>query len=98
MQTTLEKMAFSVRDFCTRNGISTPTYYKMRAAGYGPREMRFGSVVRISVEAEIDWRYAREHPGEAERVQIERQAQVHKRRSDGAVARTNHVANAMAGR
>jgi len=59
---------YTIPEFCQRFGISTPTYYKMRAAGIGPREMRMmGSVIRISADAVRDWIAARENPtaGEA---------------------------------
>ncbi|HEX2020069.1 MAG TPA: hypothetical protein VGO17_14115 [Aurantimonas sp.] len=88
------KMAFSVRQFCARNGISTPTYYKLRASKRGPREMRFGSVVRISIEAEADWRRAREYPDMEERARIEQQRRKLKQRSSNAVKNTVHVASA----
>ncbi|WAJ27043.1 hypothetical protein [Antarcticirhabdus aurantiaca] len=83
--TAVEKMAFGIREFCERNSISTPTYYKMKAQGLGPSEMRFGSVVRVSVEAEAAWRAARSAPGEAEREQVARQAAALKRRSERAL-------------
>ncbi|RWD88635.1 hypothetical protein [Mesorhizobium sp.] len=48
--------AISITEFCRRFGISTPTYFKMRAEGRGPREVRMaGSVVRITPEAIRDW-------------------------------------------
>lgn len=48
--------AFTIPALCRYIGISTPTYYKMRAEGRGPREMRMsGSVVRISADAARDW-------------------------------------------
>ncbi|TIM48783.1 transcriptional regulator [Mesorhizobium sp.] len=48
--------AISIPEFCRRFGISTPTYYKMRAEGQAPREIRMvGAVVRISAEAIRDW-------------------------------------------
>ncbi|ESX23027.1 helix-turn-helix domain-containing protein [Mesorhizobium sp. LSJC264A00] len=51
-----DRDGYTIPEFCRRFGISTPTYYKMRAAGEGPREMRkVGSVVRISAGAIADW-------------------------------------------
>ncbi|AZO12533.1 hypothetical protein EJ074_27970 [Mesorhizobium sp. M3A.F.Ca.ET.080.04.2.1] len=48
--------AISIPEFCRRFGISTPTYYSIRAKGRGPREVRIaGSVVRITPEAICDW-------------------------------------------
>ncbi|MER8979445.1 helix-turn-helix domain-containing protein [Mesorhizobium sp. M0870] len=51
-----DRDGYSIPEFCRRFGISTPTYYKMRAEGCAPREIRLvGSVVRISAEAIRDW-------------------------------------------
>lgn len=48
--------AISIPEFCRRFDISTPTYYKMRAEGGAPREIRMvGAVVRISADAVRDW-------------------------------------------
>jgi hypothetical protein len=55
-----EQQAFKIPLFCQRNNICVPFYYKLKSLGLGPREMRFGSAVRISIEAERDWRAARE--------------------------------------
>lgn len=55
-----ERLAFTVTSFCKAHEISTPTYYRLRKEGKGPREMRIGSEVRISVEAAAEWRRARE--------------------------------------
>ncbi|QIA23279.1 helix-turn-helix domain-containing protein [Mesorhizobium sp. AA22] len=53
----------SIPEFCRRFRISTPTYYKMRAEGCGPRELRMaGQVVRIRPEAIRDWIADRESP------------------------------------
>ena len=61
-----EREGYSIPEFCTLLVISTPTYYKMRAAGQGPREMRMvGSVVRISAEAFADWKRQREQAPDA---------------------------------
>ena len=93
-----ERAAFTLREFWTRNSMSGPTYYKMKAAGLGPREMRIGGKILISAQAEADWHFAREHPGEDERIQIKRQAEVQKRRSALAASSTRHVAEAEARR
>jgi len=59
----IQKQAFTVTSFCKAHEISTPTYYRLRREGKGPREMRVGSDIRISVEAAADWRRAREEDG-----------------------------------
>src|SRR5271169_6187819 len=62
----IEADAFTIGEFCKRNRISPPTYFKLRQAGLGPPEMRIGTVVRISREAAAAWRAARENPVGAE--------------------------------
>jgi hypothetical protein len=48
--------AFSISEFCRRNGFGKSTYYeKLRSAGLTPREMRIGKLVRITDDAERDW-------------------------------------------
>lgn len=50
------KLAFSIPEFCVAHGISESHFYQMRDRGHGPREMRFGNRVMISIEAAADWR------------------------------------------
>lgn len=58
---------YSINEFCVRFGMSTASYYKMRAVGQGPREMRMiGSVVRITESAIEDWKRERESDADAE--------------------------------
>lgn len=58
---------YSINEFCVRFGMSTATYYKMRAAGEGPREMRMvGTMVRITEDAIADWKREREDAAAAE--------------------------------
>jgi hypothetical protein len=54
------RMAFTINEFCTAHRISPAMYFKLRAAGLGPREMRALRKVTISVEAAAEWRRARE--------------------------------------
>jgi hypothetical protein len=54
------KSAFTVEEFCYRNGnISEGTYRSLRVAGLGPEEMRptgmSGGIVLISLAAEAAW-------------------------------------------
>jgi len=69
---TCERCAFSIAEFCLRNGIALSTYFKLKRESRGPREMRVFSAVRISLEAERDWRAAREQPSGEEARQIAR--------------------------
>jgi hypothetical protein len=57
-----ERVSFSIQDFCWRNDIGTGTYHKLKNAGLGPDEMRFGNVIRITAEAELKWQRARTYP------------------------------------
>jgi hypothetical protein len=45
----------TIEQFCSTNGISRSFYYKLKHAGLGPDEMRFGKAVRISSSAEAEW-------------------------------------------
>ncbi|MER8857414.1 hypothetical protein NKI09_07120 [Mesorhizobium sp. M0757] len=58
---------YSINEFCVRFAMSTATYFKMRAAGQGPREMRInGSFVRITEDAITDWKHERENDADAD--------------------------------
>ncbi len=46
----------TVAEFCKAEKISVSTYYNMKKAGLTPREMRFGSNVRITPEGHAEWR------------------------------------------
>jgi hypothetical protein len=59
------RKAASIEEFCEAHDLSRASYYNMRRAGIGPREMRVGSRVLISVEAASDWRLAREQAAAA---------------------------------
>lgn len=52
--------AFTIAEFCRRNAISRSMFYKIRALGRGPRLMLVGTHIRISIEAEADWKCASE--------------------------------------
>jgi len=52
--------AMSVQRFCAAHGISKAFFYKLRAEGRGPTEMKVGTRTLISVEAAADWRAERE--------------------------------------
>ena len=55
-----DRAAFTIAEFCEAHRISRSALYKMWAAGTGPRIMRAGSKVLISIEAAGDWRRERE--------------------------------------
>jgi hypothetical protein len=51
---------YSIASFAAAFGISESMYFKLRAEGRGPREMRLGSRVFITFEAAERWRIERE--------------------------------------
>jgi hypothetical protein len=59
------RAAYSIPEFCTAHRICEAFYYKLRAAGLGPREMRAGRRVTVSMEAAKEWRRARETASQA---------------------------------
>ena len=50
----------SIKSFCIAHGISESFFYKLREQGQGPREMRLGSRVFITLESAARWRIERE--------------------------------------
>ena len=49
-------LAFSIREFCLAHRISVPFYFRLKALGLGPREMKLGARRIISAEAATEWR------------------------------------------
>lgn len=62
------RAAFTIKEFCKAHRISEAMYFKLRDAGLGPREMRAGRRVTISLEAATDWRRAREAAKQATKI------------------------------
>jgi hypothetical protein len=59
----LERVAFSVPEFCFRNNISRQKYRGLRAEKRGPAEMRVDmNTVRITIEAERAWQLLMQAP------------------------------------
>lgn len=59
-QRTVEKMAFTIPEFCARHSISRAFYYELKKQGKTPREVRdLGRIPIITIEAETEWRAAR---------------------------------------
>lgn len=90
-----EEVVRTIKKFCFRNDMCVPKYYEMRAAGRGPKEMRYGTAVRISPEAEAEWRRARENPVGEEAAEIARTVKALQERgrkaAKRAVASSKHV-------
>jgi predicted DNA-binding transcriptional regulator AlpA len=56
----MDKLAYSISEFCALHGISRSAFYKARDAGQAPKLMRLGTRVLVSREAAAEWRRARE--------------------------------------
>ena len=92
----LEKIAFTIVEFCFRNSISRPTYHRLRSQGLGPTEMRIGlNLIRITVEAERDWQRAMQAP----REDLETRAAERAVKAGSAAAKSSkHISKARRGR
>jgi hypothetical protein len=60
--------AFSISEFCRRNGISIQLFYKLKPLGLMPPTFRLGARVLISREAAAAWRREREAATQAARL------------------------------
>ena len=56
----VDKETYTVDQFCDAHQISRVTFYRLRWANRGPREMRVGTRVLVSREAAAAWRSAME--------------------------------------
>ncbi len=86
-----ERVTFSIDEFCERNGISLFTYYKMQKQGVGPREIRFGSIVKISKAEEADWHRRMSQPSKANTLLKKKLSAHAKRASKAAIASPKHI-------
>jgi hypothetical protein len=59
-ESTEDRDAYSIAEFCRRHNLSHGTYYNLKNRGLGPREARAMSRVIITKEAAADWRRERE--------------------------------------
>jgi len=92
----------TIAEFCQHERISKTTFYKLRAAGLGPNELRLpnSAVVRITPEAREAWRVRMTEIAKTEAAQLE----VERRRELAAVAgriaaeSPLHVSRRQAGR
>ncbi len=97
------QIAFSIPEFCVRNGISKSKYHKLKKEGRGPAEMRLGVLaVRITVEAERAWHVAMSNPSGEEAVlrakMVEEAVQRGQRAGRLAVLSARHPSNAKQAR
>src|ERR1700730_10417454 len=90
--------SLTIPEFCRLHGISRSMYYVLRAQGCGPREMRIGRIIRITVDANRDWQHRMEAAGapgsasrpttlEKERSEKEKR---HRERSDSHARQKRH--------
>jgi predicted DNA-binding transcriptional regulator AlpA len=81
---TVAPAAYSIDQFCAAHGICRASYYNMKKAGTGPREMRVGSRVLISYESAAEWRREREAEAAQGAAEVPRRAARRLIISDGA--------------
>jgi hypothetical protein len=55
-----ERDAYSIQEFCRRNGFSVSFHHKLQRQGIGPRLMRLGKRTLVTIEAADAWRHERE--------------------------------------
>jgi hypothetical protein len=55
IKTNISRRSFTIPEFCYRHGLSEGKYREMRKHGKGPREKRYGRLVRITEDAEAAW-------------------------------------------
>jgi hypothetical protein len=63
-----EYSAFTVNEFCDAHRISRSKLYALWSAGIGPRVIRIGNKILISVESAAEWRRERTQASEPERA------------------------------
>ena len=63
-KSTEERDAYSIAEFCRRHGISSGTYYNLKADDKAPKEARARGRVLITRESAEAWRRARESESE----------------------------------
>jgi hypothetical protein len=52
----VERLAFTISEFCAAHGLGRSTYYQLKKRGQTPDEIRVGRVPLITVEAARTWR------------------------------------------
>jgi hypothetical protein len=56
----VERLAFSISEFCEAHGFSVDHYFRLQRQGLGPAVMKVGHRTLISCESAAEWRRARE--------------------------------------
>lgn len=52
----MDRLAFSIQEFCKLHGLCRATFYNLINRGQGPRTMKVGARTLISIEAAAEWR------------------------------------------
>lgn len=55
-----ERRSHTIGQWCALRSISRPFYYKLKAKGLGPREMRVLGKILITDDADAEWQQARQ--------------------------------------
>jgi hypothetical protein len=87
----VERVAFTIGEFCARNGICKWNYHNLKRKGQAPREMHLGNAIRITLEAERDWQREREQFNSTRRQNTKRREAHTRRIAKLAVASPEHV-------
>jgi hypothetical protein len=56
----MKRLGWTIDEWCAGYKGSRSWYEAMRRRGKGPRELREGGVIRITPEADAEWRASRE--------------------------------------
>jgi hypothetical protein len=62
-QPPVKRGAYTIDEWCAYRRISRSQFYKIQAAGRGPKIIKNGSRTIISIEADQEWRIANEEAG-----------------------------------
>jgi len=71
----------TIPSFCESNAISESTYYALKRRGVQPRELEIDGAIRITPEAEADWRREREAETVVRRQRLRERAEAAAARS-----------------
>lgn len=94
--------SYTIPEFCKAEGISEPTYYKLRTLGLAPTELRYLSMVKITYAERIAWQQKLMNPtGElAEKLReiATRKVAQGRKAAAASVASPRHISNQRRGK
>ena len=94
--------SYTIPEFCKSEGISEPTYYKLRALGLAPTELRYLSIVKITYAERIAWQQKLMNPtGELAQKLSEiatRKVAQGRKAAAASVASPRHISNRRRGK